>query len=144
PKSFELMADDIAALIQHLGYQSADIMGFSLGGGVAQQVSIRHPEEVRRLVLIPTPFSSDGWYPQVQAGMADMNAEAAAALMDYPMCQLYAAVSPDPEDWPILVSKLGDLLGQDCDWSEDVAAITAPILLVVGDADNIRPEHAVQ
>lgn len=144
PMSFELMADDIAALIQHLGYQSADIMGFSLGGGVAQQVAIRHPEVVRRLVLISTPFSSDGWYPEVQAGMAAMNAEAATAMLDSPMYQLYAAVAPNPDDWPILVTKLGDLLRQDYDWSEDVAAITAPILLVVGDADNIRPAHAVQ
>lgn len=144
PVSFELMADDIAALIQHLGYESTDIMGFSLGGGVAQQVAIRHPELVRRLVLISTPFSSDGWYPEVWAGMAAMNADAAAAMLDSPLHQFYTAVAPDPDDWPNLVTKLGDLLRQDYDWSEDIAAITAPTLLVVGDADNIRSEHAVQ
>ena len=69
PLSFELMADDIAALIKHLEIEQADVMDYSLGGGVALQTAIRHPEVVRKLVLISTPFKRDGWYPEVIVGM---------------------------------------------------------------------------
>ena len=69
PLSFESMADDIAALIEHLGFAKADVMGYSLGGGVALQTAIRHPEVVRKLVVVSTPFERDGWYPEILAGM---------------------------------------------------------------------------
>jgi pimeloyl-ACP methyl ester carboxylesterase len=69
PLSFESMADDIAALIEHLGFEKADVMGYSLGGGVALQTAIRHPEVVRKLVVVSTPFERDGWYPEILAGM---------------------------------------------------------------------------
>ena len=61
PMTFESMADDIAALIEHLGLERADIMGYSLGGGVALQTAIRHSEVVRKVVLVSTPFKRDGW-----------------------------------------------------------------------------------
>src|SRR3712207_8620721 len=70
--SFESMADDIAALIEHLGFEKADAMGYSLGGGVALQTAIRHPEVVRMLVVVSTPFKRDGWYPEVLEGMGQM------------------------------------------------------------------------
>jgi pimeloyl-ACP methyl ester carboxylesterase len=69
PLSFESMADDIAALIEHLGFEKADVMGYSVGGGVALQTAIRHPEVVRKLVVVSTPFERDGWYPEILAGM---------------------------------------------------------------------------
>jgi pimeloyl-ACP methyl ester carboxylesterase len=77
PLSFESMADDIAALIEHLGFEKADVMGYSLGGGVALQTAIRHPEVVRKLVVVSTPFKRDGWYPEILAGMGQMGPEAA-------------------------------------------------------------------
>src|SRR5450756_67179 len=80
PLSYEQMADNIAALMAHLGLANSDILGYSLGGGVAEQTAIRHPEVVRKLVLISTTCKSDGWYPEVRAGMASMNAKAAEAL----------------------------------------------------------------
>lgn len=144
PLSFASMADDIAALIQHLGLENADILGFSLGGGVAFQTAIRHPNVVRKLVLISTPYSRDGIHPEFLAGMSSMNAEAAKAMVETPMYQFYASVAPKPEDWPTLVAKLGELLRQDYDWSKDVAAITAPRLIVIGDSDMIPPTHAVK
>ena len=70
PMSFEAMADDIAALMKYLGIDRADVMGYSLGGGVALQTAIRHPELVRKLVVVSTPFKRDGWYPEILAGMA--------------------------------------------------------------------------
>src|SRR5215469_6554349 len=75
PLSFELMADDIAALLTHLGLEQADIFGFSLGGGVGLQTAIRHPEMVRKLVLASTAYKRDGWYPEVLAGMASISVE---------------------------------------------------------------------
>src|SRR5919199_3106577 len=144
PLSFESMADDVAALIWHLGLERADVMGYSLGGGVALQVAIRHPEAVRKLVVVSTPFKRDGWCPEILAGMGQMGPEAAEPMKGAPMYQLYASVAPRPEDWPVLLTKLGQLLGQDYDWSEDVAAIEALTMIVVGDADSVRTAHAVR
>jgi len=144
PLGFESMADDVAALIGHLGLERADVMGYSLGGGVALQVAIRHPEAVRKLVAVSTPFKRDGWYPEVLAGMGRMGPGAAEPMKQTPMYQLYASVAPRLEDWPVLLAKLGRLLGQDYDWSEDVAAIEALTMIVVGDADSVRTAHAVE
>jgi pimeloyl-ACP methyl ester carboxylesterase len=144
PLSYEKMADDIAALIGHLDLEKADVMGYSLGGGVALQTAIRHPEVVRKLVLVSTPFKRDGWYPEILAGMGQMGPEAAEPMKQTPMYRLYAAVAPRPEDWPVLLTKLGRLLEQDYDWSEGVSAIEAPTMILVGDADSVRTAHAVE
>ncbi|MDF2703667.1 MAG: lipolytic enzyme [Rubrobacteraceae bacterium] len=144
PLSLESMADDVAALIEHLGFERADVMGYSLGGGVALQSAIRHPEVVRKLVLVSTPFRREGWYPEVLEGMAQMGPEAAEPMKATPMYQLYAGVAPRPEEWPVMLTKLGRLLAQDYDYSEEVAAIEAPTMIVVGDADSVRTAHAVE
>lgn len=144
PLRFELMADDIAALIKHLGFESADVMGYSLGGGVALQTVIRHPEVVHKLVVVSTPCKHDGWYREMLAGMAQMGPAAAEPMKQTPMYQLYASVAPKPADWPVLLTKLGELLRLAYDWSKDVTAIKAPTLIVVGDADGVRTAHAVE
>jgi pimeloyl-ACP methyl ester carboxylesterase len=144
PLSFESMADDVAALIEHLGFERADVMGYSLGGGVALRTSIQHPEVARKLVLVSTPFRRDGWYPEVLAGMGQMGPEAAEPMKQTPMYELYAGVAPNPDDWPVLLTKLGQLLERDYDWSKDVEEIRAPTMIVVGDADSVRTAHAVR
>jgi pimeloyl-ACP methyl ester carboxylesterase len=144
PLSYDAMADDIAALIKHLGIEKADVMGYSVGGGVALRTAVRHPEVVRKLVLVSTAFRRDGWYPDVLAGMAQMGEGAAEAMKQTPMYQLYARVAPKPADWPVLLTKLGEMLRKDYDWSNDVATIKVPTLLVFGDADAVRTAHAVQ
>lgn len=144
PLSFEQMADDIAALIGQLGLENADILGYSLGGGVALQTAIRHPGLVRKLVIVSAPYRSSGWYPEVRAGMRSMNAEAAQAMIGSPMHQAYASAAPKPEDWPTLVARTGQLVGQDYDWSKAVAALQTLTLIVVGDADAVRTAHAVE
>src|SRR5256886_17560434 len=78
PLSFESMADDIAALITSLGLEQADLFVYSLGGGVALQTAIRHPEVVRKLALASTAFTRDGWYPEDLAAMTAISAEAFA------------------------------------------------------------------
>jgi pimeloyl-ACP methyl ester carboxylesterase len=144
PMTFEAMADDVAALIEHLGAGEADVMGYSLGGGVALQTAIRHPGAVRKAVLVSTPFEREGWYPEVLAGMEQMGPEAAEPMKETPMYLLYAEVAPRPEDWPVLLARLGELLRQDYDWSEDVAALEMPVMVVVGDANSVRTAHAVE
>jgi pimeloyl-ACP methyl ester carboxylesterase len=143
PLSFELMAGDIAALIKHMGIEDADVMGYSLGGGVALRTAIQYPEVVRKLVLVSTPFKRDGWYPEILAGMGQMGSQIAEQMKQTPMYQLYTSIAPRLEDWPVLLTKLGELLRQDYDWSNEVAAIKAPTLIVVGDADSVRTAHAV-
>jgi pimeloyl-ACP methyl ester carboxylesterase len=144
PLRMELMADDVAALIRHLGIASADLLGYSLGGGVALQTAIRHPQAVRKLIVVSAPFKRDGWYPEVLAGMAQMSAEAADPMKQTPMYQLYAAVAPRPQDWPVLLAKIGEGLKQDYDWSREVAALPMPVLIVAGDADAVRTAHLVE
>lgn len=138
PLSFELMADDIAALVKHLGNEKTDIMGYSLGAGIALQTAIRHPDLIRKLVVISAPVKRDGWY-QVLEGMAQMGPETAKAVKQSPLNQLY------PEtDWEALFTKLGDLLGKDYDWSKDVAAIKSPVMIIFADADAVRMAHIME
>src|SRR5216683_5533879 len=144
PLSYEAMADDIAALMKYLGIEKADVMGYSLGVVVALRTAVQHPDRVRKLVLVSTAFRRDGWYPEILAGMAQMSAGAAEPMKQTPMYQLYARIAPRPTDWPVLLTKLGEMLRKDYDWSKDVATINLPTLLVFGDADAVRTAHAVQ
>lgn len=144
PMRLELMADDIAALIRHLGLGQVDLMGFSMGAGVALRAAIQHPALVRRLVLISIPFRRDGWYPEVLASMDQVGAAAAPSMRDSPMYQAYAAIAPDPAQFPALLDKMADMLRQDYDWSAEVAAMRAPTLLIFGDADSIPPAHIAE
>jgi pimeloyl-ACP methyl ester carboxylesterase len=144
PISYEALGDDIAALLKHLGIEKTDVMGYSLGAGTALQTTIRHPIAVKKLVAVSTVFKRDGWYPEILAAMAQMGPAAAEQLKQTPLYQVYSRIAPKPENWPVLVTKMGDLLRKDYDWSKEVAAIKAPTMIVVGDADSMRPAHAVQ
>ena len=144
PLRVELMADDVAALLRQLGIAKADLLGYSLGGGVALQTAIRHPQAVRKLVVVSTPFKRNGWYPEILAGMAQMGPEAAEPMKQTPMYQLYAAIAPRPQDWPVLLAKIGEALKQDYDWSGEVAQLQMPVLIVAGDADAVRTAHLVE
>ena len=144
PITYEAMADDIAGLMQFLHIEKADLMGYSLGGGTALQTAIRHPERIRKLVIVSTVFRRDGWYPEVLAGMSQMGPAAAEMMKPSPIYQFYAHNAPRPADWPVLVTKVGDMLKKDYDWSKDVAAIKIPTMLVFGDNDAIRPAHMVE
>jgi pimeloyl-ACP methyl ester carboxylesterase len=144
PLSLEAMADDIAALIKYLGFTNADVMGYSMGGGVAVQTAIRHPEVVRKLVAVSFPFKRSGFYPEIVAGMAQMSAAAAEPMKQTPMYALYSQIAPRPDDWVVLITKMGDMLRRDYDWTNDLAKLTLPVLIVVGDADSVRTAHAVE
>jgi pimeloyl-ACP methyl ester carboxylesterase len=140
----ELLADDVAALIAHLGLEEADVAGYSLGGLVALRVAIQHPEAVRRLVLISVAFRRDGSHPEVVAAMDAFGPEMADMMVGSPPHQLYTQIAPRPEDWPTLVAKTSDMLKRDYDWSAEVADLQPQTLLVFADADSIRPAHVAE
>jgi pimeloyl-ACP methyl ester carboxylesterase len=138
PLRYESMADDIAALVEHLGFEKADLMGYSMGGGVALQTVIRHPEVVGKLVVVSEPIKRDGWYPEVLASfeqMAPNAAQIAEGMEQSPLNELYPGA-----DWETLFTKMGDMESRDYDWTEEVAAITSPTMIVFADADAVRPE----
>lgn len=144
PIRFELMAEDIAALLEHLGVGRADVMGYSLGGGVALRTAIQHPELVRKLVLVSTPFKRDAWYPEVRESMAQMGAPAAKFMQGSPIYQSYVSIAPRPDDFPLLLDKVGDLLRQPYDYTDGVAGLTMPTMIVFADHDSFSPAHAVE
>jgi pimeloyl-ACP methyl ester carboxylesterase len=144
PLSYEAMAGDIAALMKHLGIGKAALMGYSLGAGVALRAAIQHPELVAKLVVVSTVFKRDGWYPEVLAAMAQVGAASAEPMKQSPIYQTYARIAPRPGDWPVLLTKIGEGIRKDYNWSKEVAAIKAPTMLVFGDADAIRPAHMVE
>jgi pimeloyl-ACP methyl ester carboxylesterase len=144
PLSFQTMGDDIAALIRHLGLPQADVMGYSFGAATALRTAIQHPGLVRRLVIVSHPVRHDGWFPQSLAGFDQMGPAFAEAMRQSPIYEAYARVAPRVEDWPVLVDKMGTLLRQDYDWSAEVAKITAPVMLVYGDADSVWPAHIAE
>jgi pimeloyl-ACP methyl ester carboxylesterase len=144
PLSVELMADDVAALIRHLGLEKADVMGYSMGGGVALLTAIRHPEVVDRLVVVSSVFRRNGYYPDILAQQGFVNGGAAEMMKQTPMYQLYASIAPRVEDWPRLLDKIGEAMKVDFDFSPQIAGIRAPTLVVAGDADIFPPAHAVE
>jgi pimeloyl-ACP methyl ester carboxylesterase len=138
---FERMADDIAGLIQHLGLEKADLLGYSLGGAVALQTTIRHPERVNKLVVISTPFKRAGWHPEMRTGMTSIAPE---FFLGTPLHDAYLSVAPKPEDFPRFVAKMREAMSQDYDWTEPVSALKTPALVIAGDADGLPPSHAVE
>ena len=144
PFSVEAMGDDIAALLQYLNIPKADVMGYSLGAGVALQVAVRHPELVNKLVLVSAIVRRSDFYPDILAQQAQLGPAVAEQMKQTPMYKSYASLNPYPEDWPRLLQKIGDFMKKDYDFSDAVRAIKAPTLVVAGDADIFPPKYAVR
>lgn len=144
PIRLESMADDVAALLAYLGIETADLFGYSMGGGVALQTAIRHPRLVRKLVIVSAPFKHSGWYSHLRPDSDSLNAEWARAMEGTPMHEAYRQVAPRPQDWPRLATKMGQSIGREYDWTAQIAALEAPTLIVVGDADLVRLDHALE
>jgi pimeloyl-ACP methyl ester carboxylesterase len=142
PLSYEQMADDVADLLRHLGIENADVFGYSMGGGVALQVAIRHPEVVRKLVVASASYTSDGMRPELLEMIPTITPEVFAGT---PIEEAYLRTAPNPDDFPTLVTKLKRLDMEPFAWPpEDIQGIAAPTLLIIGDSDAIRLEHAVE
>jgi pimeloyl-ACP methyl ester carboxylesterase len=142
PLSYKHMADDTAALLRHLGIEQADVFGYSMGGGVVLQVAIRHPEVVRKLVVASASYTSEGMHQELLEMIPSITPEVFAGT---PIEEDYLRTAPNPDDFPTLVAKLKQLDMEPFAWPpEDIRAISAPTLIIVGDSDAIRIEHAVE
>jgi pimeloyl-ACP methyl ester carboxylesterase len=138
------MADDVAALIDHLGLDRPDVVGYSLGGGVALQVAIRHPAKVGRLVAASAGIRRDAHYPEILAQQGQVGAGAVEFMKQTPMYELYQRVAPRPEDFPRLLDKIGSAMALDFDFTEDVRGLAVPTQIVAADADMCPPSHFVE
>lgn len=142
PLSYTQFADDVAALVDHLGIRDADFLGYSVGAGVALEIAIRRPDLVGKLVLQSVAYTVAGMHPGMLDGIEELTP---ADLAGSPFERAYAEVAPEPGNWPALLDKVKHLDLGFTGWPADaVRAVTAPVLLVIGDSDIVRPEHAVE
>lgn len=138
------MGNDAAAVVKKLGYDKVDVLGYSLGGGVAFRFAAQHPEMVRRLVLVSTLYSTDGFYPELLPQQAAVSSAMMDQMKETPMYKSYVAIAPHPEDFPKLLDKMGAYMRKSYDWSADVKKLTMPTMLIYGDSDMMRPESVVK
>jgi pimeloyl-ACP methyl ester carboxylesterase len=144
PLDLRLMADDIAALIEHLRLDKPDLLGYSLGGGVAFQTAVRHPELIGRLVIVSANIRRSAIYPEMLGQQGQVSAAAAEFMKDTPMYELYHRVAPRPEDFGRLLDKIGQFMSKDFDFTDDVRGLKVPTLIVAADADMAPPSHYVE
>jgi pimeloyl-ACP methyl ester carboxylesterase len=142
PLTYEQMADDTAALIRHMNIDETDVLGYSMGGGIALQLAIRHSAIVRKLVVASASFSSDAMHAEALEMFPSITPELFAGT---PIEQAYQRTAPNPDDFPRLVEKLKQLDTTPFAWREgDIRAIAAPTLIILGDSDGVRLEHAIE
>ncbi|HEX2766102.1 MAG TPA: alpha/beta hydrolase [Candidatus Limnocylindria bacterium] len=144
PIDVRLMADDIAALIDHLGLDRPDMVGYSLGGGVAFWTAVKHPDRIRRLVMLSANMTRSAIYPEMLAQQAQVSSAAVEFLKDTPMYQHYVEIAPRPEDFGTLLDKIGSAMAQDFDFSEEARNLRVPTLVACADADMAPPSHYVE
>ncbi|MCC7125528.1 MAG: alpha/beta hydrolase [Acidobacteria bacterium] len=144
PMSFDTMAEDVAAVITALGYDTVDVVGYSMGGTIGLRLALAHPELIGKLVSASAPFAYAGWHDYNQQGMRALNASVADAMKGSPLYESFAAVNPDPEvNFPKLLDQM-QYMGQDYDYAADIPNLNVPTMLVYGDWDAVRTSHAAR
>jgi pimeloyl-ACP methyl ester carboxylesterase len=139
--SYEQFADDAAALLRALEVERADVMGYSQGGGVALQLALRHPERVGKLVSMSATYRQDGWYPSVLQALAGLSAD---LFTDTPVGEAFRQHTADPEAFAAYIEKMRVLNFEDQQITDaQMRSIRAKTMVIVGDADGVKPEHAV-
>lgn len=140
--SYETLADDVAALLDHLQIPSADLIGYSMGGSVALQCAIRHPEKVRKVVSISAVFRHDGWVQEVLDAYLHFTAD---AFKGSPLETAYKQLSPTPDQFPAFVQRViaMDLTPYDFG-ADNLKATRTPIFFIHGDADGVRLAHIAE
>jgi pimeloyl-ACP methyl ester carboxylesterase len=136
--TYESLADDVSALIAFLNLDSADVLGYSMGGAAAMQLAIRHPKQVKKLVLVSTTYSSDGIQPAFLPMVPNIKPE---MFTGSPFKMQYDSLAPTPENFPVLVEKLKKLDMQSFNWEEAYAKIKNPVMLIFGDSDIATIDH---
>lgn len=137
------IGDDLAAIVDALGHEQVDVLGYSFGGVSGFRLAVQHPAKVRRLVLVSSAFAHDGYYPEMLPQQAQVSAAMAEGMRETPMYRSYAAVAPDVSEFPKLLDNLGDFMRTPYDWREELGRLQMPVMLVYGDSDMIRPDHIV-
>ena len=144
PLDVRLMADDIAALIDHLRLDKPDLVGYSLGGGVAFFTAVKYPDKVGKLVMAAAHIRRDAIPPEMLAQQEQVSSAAVEFMKDTPMYQHYQEVAPRPGDFGRLLDKVGESMARDFDFSEEVRGLKVPTLIVAADADMAPPSHYVE
>jgi pimeloyl-ACP methyl ester carboxylesterase len=136
------LADDVAALLDHLNVPRADVIGYSMGGGVAMQCAIRHPEKVRKVVSISARFRQDGF---VKEGLDAFPKLTPEAFKGSPIEIEYKKLSPTPDKFADLVNHIKEMASKPFDFGADkLKATKAPMFFIHGDADGVRLEHIAE
>jgi pimeloyl-ACP methyl ester carboxylesterase len=144
PIDLAAMGADIAALIEHLGLDRPDLMGYSLGGGVAFQAAVQRPDLIRRLVLVSAYMWRTAIYPEMLVQQGQVTEEAVEGLKGTPMYQEYVRIAPNPDDFGRLLSEIGAFMAQDFDATDQVRGLQVPTLIAAADADMAPPSHYVE
>ena len=143
PMSFTTMGNDIAALLDHLKIPKADLAGHSFGGDSAIRAAIQHPEKVRRLVVMFSPYTRSGWYPEAQRGISQVGAAMAENMMRTRTGE-FSKQWPEPQRFPQFLDKMAKMMSEDDDWSADIAKLPMPVLLVFADNDSVSQKHVAE
>ena len=144
PFRLDAIGNDMATLVRKLGHEQVDVLGYSLGGGVALRMALQQPASVRRMALVSAGFSNEGFHPDVRVQQVALTGKAAPMMLDTPMYRSYAAVAPKVEDFPRLLDVLGDLMRESFDLSAEIPRLKMPVMLVYGDGDMYRPQHVIE
>jgi pimeloyl-ACP methyl ester carboxylesterase len=144
PMSHERNGDDVAAVLRHLGIAKADVAGYSHGADAAIRMAIQHPDMVRNLIVISTAAKRDGWFPTALKGMEAVSSALADQMKQTPIYTRYAEVAPHPEQFPLLLDRIGDLMRKDYDWRPEIARLPMPTLLLFADHDAISTKHMAE
>jgi pimeloyl-ACP methyl ester carboxylesterase len=144
PMSHERNGDDVAAVLRHLNIAQADVAGYSHGGDAAIRMAVQHPEMVRNLIIISTAAERDGWYPESLAAMDQTSAAVLPLLQQTPLYTRYVEVAPHPDQFPLLLDRLGELMRKDYDWRAEIAELRMPTLLLFADHDAVSMRHIAE
>src|SRR5687767_1474704 len=140
--SYENLADDIAAMLDYLKIKQVDLLGYSMGGGVAMQVAIRHPEKVRTVVSISAVFRHDGWVTEALDAFPKLTAD---TFKGSPIETEYKKLSPTPNEFPNFVKRVIAMDLKPYDFgAERLKATKAPMFFIHGDADGVRLAHIAE
>ena len=141
PITYPNLAGDVAAFMEAIGIEKADVFGYSMGAVTGLRLAIDHPEKVDQLVFASGAYDFEGWQPAFREFIPQMTVEMFTAM---PMAEEYKALAPDPDGFPALAEKLIALEKEPMAWGDEVAALDMPVLIIAGDADASTLEHNVE
>jgi pimeloyl-ACP methyl ester carboxylesterase len=140
PITYPNLADDVAAFMDAVKLEKADVFGYSMGAAAGLQLAIRHPEKVNKLAAASVAYDAEGWQPEFKAFIPQMTVE---MLVGLPFAEDYRKLAVDPNGFPELARKLIQLEKEPMAWEADVKMLEVPVLIIAGDADVATLEHNV-